>query len=127
MLSRKVTTSYLRVRSLSSDPSPNQPPLVTPRKVVVLPSGVTLVILTRPSMTPIQCSTGSPLRQAGTPTGSVRTCVSASMRGNQPAIREKYLGIWQSSTWSQTRDEVEWLACGLAQKGLARGAHIAVI
>jgi long-chain acyl-CoA synthetase len=49
------------------------------------------------------------------------------MRGNQPAIREKYLGIWQSSTWSQTRDEVEWLACGLAQKGLARGAHIAVI
>jgi long-chain acyl-CoA synthetase len=51
----------------------------------------------------------------------------AAMRGNQAAIREKYLGIWQSSTWSQTRDEVEWLACGLAQEGLARGAHIAVI
>jgi len=23
-----------------------------------------------------------------------------------PAIREKYLGIWQSWTWSQVRDEV---------------------
>ncbi len=47
--------------------------------------------------------------------------------GGQPAIREKDLGIWQAWTWSEMRDEVEWLACGLAQAGLTRGAHIAVI
>ena len=51
----------------------------------------------------------------------------AAVRGSQPAIREKDLGIWQSWTWSQMRDEVEWLASGLAKKGLSRGAHIAVI
>ncbi len=47
--------------------------------------------------------------------------------GSHPAIREKDLGIWQTWTWSQVRDEAEWLACALAQAGLARGAHIAVI
>jgi long-chain acyl-CoA synthetase len=51
----------------------------------------------------------------------------AKARGDHPAIREKDLGIWQSWTWAAMRDEVEWLACGLAQAGLARGAHIAVI
>ena len=51
----------------------------------------------------------------------------AAVRGNQPAIREKDLGIWQTYTWATVRDEAQWLACGLAQAGLARGAHIAVI
>ena len=51
----------------------------------------------------------------------------AKVRGGHPAIREKDLGIWQSWTWAAMRDEAEWLACGLAQAGLARGAHIAVI
>ena len=51
----------------------------------------------------------------------------ASVRAGQPAIREKTLGIWQSWTWGEVRDEIEWLACGLAQAGLVRGAHIAVI
>ena len=51
----------------------------------------------------------------------------AHARGNLPAIREKDLGIWQSWSWSQVRDEVEWLASGLELAGLARGAHIAVI
>src|SRR5882672_11304103 len=51
----------------------------------------------------------------------------ARERGDRPAIREKDLGIWQSWTWSEVRDEVEWLACGLAQAGLARGQHLAVI
>jgi long-chain acyl-CoA synthetase len=48
-------------------------------------------------------------------------------RGDRPAIREKALGIWQSWSWAEVRDEIEWLACGLAQAGLGRGAHIAVI
>jgi long-chain acyl-CoA synthetase len=51
----------------------------------------------------------------------------ARVRGGRTAIREKDLGIWQSWTWAQVRDEVEWLACGLAQAGVARGAHVAVI
>ncbi len=51
----------------------------------------------------------------------------ARVRGDRPAIREKALGIWQGWTWAEVRDEIEWLACGLAQAGLARDAHIAVI
>jgi len=51
----------------------------------------------------------------------------ARERGDRPAIREKDLGIWQSWTWSEFRNEVEWLACGLAQAGLQRGQHLAVI
>jgi long-chain acyl-CoA synthetase len=51
----------------------------------------------------------------------------ARARGGHPAIREKDLGIWQSCTWAGMRDEIEWLACGLARAGLKRGDHIAVI
>jgi len=51
----------------------------------------------------------------------------ANARGDKPAIREKAYGIWQAWTWSQTRDEVMALAAALAQAGLGRGAHIAVI
>jgi long-chain acyl-CoA synthetase len=46
---------------------------------------------------------------------------------DEPAIREKYLGIWQAWTWGEVASEVEKIACGLAQAGLARGEHIAVI
>jgi len=51
----------------------------------------------------------------------------ARERGDRPAIREKDLGIWQSWTWKQVRDEIEVLAAGLARAGLKRGDHIAVI
>ncbi len=51
----------------------------------------------------------------------------AKVRGDRPAIREKDLGIWQSWTWAEVRHEIELLACGLAQAGLRRGAHVAVI
>ena len=51
----------------------------------------------------------------------------ASVRGDRPAIREKDLGIWQAYSWRTMKDEVQWLAAGLAQAGLARGAHLAVI
>jgi long-chain acyl-CoA synthetase len=51
----------------------------------------------------------------------------ASVRGDRPSIREKNLGIWQAYSWRTVKDEVEWLACGLAQAGLTRGAHLAVI
>ncbi|HYC35637.1 MAG TPA: AMP-binding protein [Usitatibacter sp.] len=66
--------------------------------------------------------------QAGTPDTFPKLLLQhAAGRGNDPAIREKDLGIWQTWTWRGMRDEIEWLACGLAQAGLAPGAHIAVI
>ncbi len=51
----------------------------------------------------------------------------AKVRGSSPAIREKNLGIWQTSTWSMVLDEVRSIACGLAAAGLRRGMNIAII
>ena len=51
----------------------------------------------------------------------------AVVRGNRPAIREKDLGIWQTYTWSQVREEVEALAGGMAALGFQRGDNLAVI
>jgi long-chain acyl-CoA synthetase len=51
----------------------------------------------------------------------------AQVRGERPAIREKDLGIWQTWTWREFADEVRFLACGLAEHGLKRGDHIALI
>src|SRR6266850_6354036 len=51
----------------------------------------------------------------------------AKVRAGQPAIREKDLGIWQTWTWREFAEEVRALACGLADAGLARGAHFALI
>ncbi len=51
----------------------------------------------------------------------------ARQRPDAPAIREKDLGIWQTLSWRQLRDEVEALAAGLQQAGLSRGDHLAVI
>jgi long-chain acyl-CoA synthetase len=51
----------------------------------------------------------------------------ARVRGARPAIREKDLGIWQTWTWREFADEVLALACGLAEEGLARGQHVALV
>ncbi|KKK54670.1 hypothetical protein LCGC14_3082350, partial [marine sediment metagenome] len=47
--------------------------------------------------------------------------------GSKAAYREKQFGIWQSWTWSQTRDEVEALALGFLELGLDEGDFVAVI
>ena len=52
---------------------------------------------------------------------------NASEFANAPAYREKEYGIWQSWTWSQTRDEVEALALGFLELGLDEGDFVAVI
>ncbi len=52
---------------------------------------------------------------------------NAQQRGEQPAVREKDLGIWQTWTWRQVADEVRALACGLAAQGFRRGMHLAII
>lgn len=51
----------------------------------------------------------------------------AQSRGQHPAFREKDLGIWQTSTWSQVADEVRALACGLAALGFKRGMNLAIV
>ena len=45
----------------------------------------------------------------------------------RPAYREKDLGIWQTWTWSDVRDEVRALALGLHALGLKRGETVAII
>ena len=52
---------------------------------------------------------------------------NARERGPRPAIREKYLGIWQTFSWGESRAEVEIIAHGLAASGLERGDRIAII
>ncbi|HET6264661.1 MAG TPA: AMP-binding protein [Usitatibacter sp.] len=66
------------------------------------------------------------------PTGTSDTFPKLLLRharelGDRPAIREKALGIWQTFTWGQMRDEIEALAAGLSKAGLRRGGHVAVI
>jgi long-chain acyl-CoA synthetase len=51
----------------------------------------------------------------------------ARVRGALPAIREKDLGIWQTWTWREFADEVRALACALADQGLKRGDHMALV
>jgi len=51
----------------------------------------------------------------------------AKVRGERPAIREKDLGIWQTWTWREFADEVRALACALADLGLKRGEHFALV
>ena len=51
----------------------------------------------------------------------------AAVRPRHPATREKYLGIWQTWTWSEVAAEVRALACGLASIGFARGDHLAIV
>jgi long-chain acyl-CoA synthetase len=51
----------------------------------------------------------------------------ARVRGALPAIREKDLGIWQTWTWRHFADEVRALACALADLGLKRGDHMALV
>lgn len=75
---------------------------------------------------------GDPLTQAAVGTVTTETfpkllLENARVRGEKVAVREKDLGIWQSWTWSEVTDEVRWLACGLASRGLKRGMNVAII
>jgi long-chain acyl-CoA synthetase len=51
----------------------------------------------------------------------------ARARAALPAIREKDLGIWQTWSWHRLADEVRVLACALADRGLKRGDHLALV
>ena len=56
-----------------------------------------------------------------------RLIAHGRVRPQRPAFREKYLGIWQTWTWSQANEEVRAMACGLASLGFARGMNLAII
>ncbi|MDX5361453.1 MAG: AMP-binding protein [Alphaproteobacteria bacterium] len=47
--------------------------------------------------------------------------------GDRPANREKEYGIWQTWTWAQVAGEIEALALGMGELGLARGDKVAII
>lgn len=51
----------------------------------------------------------------------------AAARPDAPALREKYLGIWQTWTWHETWTEVREVAAGLAALGFRRGQNLAII
>jgi len=51
----------------------------------------------------------------------------ARVRPDDPATREKYLGIWQTWRWREVAENVRALACGLAAQGFRRGMHLAII
>lgn len=51
----------------------------------------------------------------------------ARHRGQRPAMREKDLGIWQTTTWQQVAGQAAELANGLAALGVHKGAHVAII
>ena len=52
---------------------------------------------------------------------------NAAVRGDRPALRHKYLGIWQTWTWSDVAELVRSYAQGLYDRGLRHGDTIAVI
>jgi long-chain acyl-CoA synthetase len=52
---------------------------------------------------------------------------NAAQHGVRPAMRHKDLGIWQTWTWADLRDEVRALAVGLRKLGFERGTAVAVI
>lgn len=48
-------------------------------------------------------------------------------RGDRPALREKSRGIWRTVTWNELADEAAALAAALSERGVQRGAHVALI
>ena len=52
---------------------------------------------------------------------------NAKQFGERDAMRFKDLGIWQSFTWGQTRDEIRALALGLRKLGIERGDVVAIV
>jgi long-chain acyl-CoA synthetase len=52
---------------------------------------------------------------------------NAAEFGTKAAYREKEFGIWQTWSWSETRDEIRNLALGLINLGVNKGDFIAII
>ena len=69
------------------------------------------------------------------PTVGVRACDTfpkvlirnGEVFGRRPAIRHKDLGIWQTWTWAEVREEIVAFSLGLSALGLKRGDRFAVV
>ncbi|TVP65003.1 MAG: long-chain fatty acid--CoA ligase [Nitriliruptor sp.] len=48
-------------------------------------------------------------------------------RGDDPALREKRLGVWDERTWAGYRDEVLAAAIAMLDAGVRRGDHVAIL
>ncbi|PAT40473.1 AMP-dependent synthetase/ligase [Vandammella animalimorsus] len=51
----------------------------------------------------------------------------AQQRPEDPAIREKEYGIWQTWNWREVARDVRHLACGFAALGLSEGRNLALV
>ena len=67
------------------------------------------------------------VREYGNTTFPTLLLRHASSRPASAALREKDLGIWQSLTWLDLKNEVELIAAGLASLGFARGRNLALV
>jgi len=47
--------------------------------------------------------------------------------GPRPAMREKYLGIWQTWTWREMNQQIRSFASGLSAMGFKRGDRLVII
>ena len=52
---------------------------------------------------------------------------NARVHADRPALRHKYLGIWQTWTWTRLLDEVRAYAVGLHRLGVRRGDTVAIV
>ena len=52
---------------------------------------------------------------------------NAEQFAGRPASREMALGIWQSWTWTQVRNETHRLASGLAARSFSRGDKLFIV
>lgn len=48
-------------------------------------------------------------------------------RGDDPALREKRLGVWEERTWASYRDEVLAAAIAMLDAGVNHGDHVAIL
>ncbi|MDO5692271.1 MAG: AMP-binding protein [Pseudomonadota bacterium] len=51
----------------------------------------------------------------------------ASARPQDPALREKEYGIWQTWSWQRAQADVRAMACGLAALGFTPGQNLAIV
>ncbi len=52
---------------------------------------------------------------------------NARLFGDRPSVRHKDLGIWQTWTWKQVRDDARAYAMGLHRLGVRRGDTVAIV
>lgn len=51
----------------------------------------------------------------------------AQRLGERPAIREKKRGIWRTTSWRVLADEAMAICAALAERGVGRGSHVALV